>query len=317
MRNSKLIFALTMTLSLIFGSGVGYSSGTELAEQDRTRFARPFTGLPDELQDKITHQVVDLSSLVYLTRTCKYWHATINDVIQNRVFIIGSTGAGKSTLIHLFLGKRLEAEGTSYQLNAIEKIPNLVIEHKMKSGTLELTPVVDFANKRVLFDCPGFGDTRGVKVDIENTKKLSQRMQGNAKVSVVFVENEDLFFSAPGLKGCSQDILKLTQIIPNQSQLEQMVFVVITKQKYRTAVQNLNALIDPNNPDYLCERGNQLVQFLVANPSHLLDVKQPTQMGPFTPPAGLAAFMQNWSFVKNSTLPLPEKKTEELDKSKS
>lgn len=132
-----------------------------------------FTKIED-VNKRILSYFGEFSDLVHLTSTCQYFHNFLGEIIQNKLFIIGQSGSGKSTLVHLLTGKPLIAK--KGRISAIEKMPNVDIVHGCGVGTLQPTCVLDFSNKRVIIDSPGFQDGRGPEQEYTNAKKLYSRL---------------------------------------------------------------------------------------------------------------------------------------------
>lgn len=90
---------------------------------------------------------------------------------KNVTLLLGTTGAGKSTLASFLAGANLEAifdEDTDsfFLRDADQRISN---ESASTSFTITPEALVDQHSGQTFIDCPGFGDTRGVIHDISVT----------------------------------------------------------------------------------------------------------------------------------------------------
>lgn len=270
-----------------------------------------FEKLSEDLYKKLFSFIGEFSDLVHCTQTCMYWHTLLHEVVQNKLFLIGPGGRGKSTLVHLLTGKPLVAKKGRF--STTEKIPNVDIRHGPSIGTLQPTCVLDFSHKRLIIDCPPFNDPRGPDQDFVNALALHRLLKG--KVSVVLVVSESDICDSGGWNIVLL-INKLTEIFPDQSQLQNILSLVVSKQGHCWPRESLSHIPNLEVKKFaekaarcMMKRGRDLLQFLVVNPSHLAGFHFPKQDGPYPMPENLKVSMQNWEYVVNPQVSVPLKKS--------
>ncbi|WP_425363971.1 hypothetical protein [Candidatus Tisiphia endosymbiont of Hybos culiciformis] len=118
-----------------------------------------------------------------------------NDRLQDHskqgILLLGNTGAGKSTLAHLFSGRKLQAifddETDELVIDAMQPIKDIVIGHKMASETK--IPNKCVAKGTTIWDCPGFNDTELV-LEIVNRFYIKRLFETTEQLKFVLVVNE-------------------------------------------------------------------------------------------------------------------------------
>ena len=262
------------------------------------------------------HQIISemcpLSDWFRQNQTCKGWHNLLRETLQNKILIMGPYGSGKSTLLNLLLGNPLvagEFAFLGFNLRAREAIPNLIISGL---GTSKPAPVLDFANKRIIIDCPGFSND--LNKDWVNTPAFPELLKGN--VSVVLVVEKDLMFA--------HVMTQMTEIFPNQNQLKTMLSLVVSKQrdvlsitdylKGRLAVRTtlvprslrlVQYLMDHPNMTMeipLTPRSRDLLQHLIDHPNRTLSFRAPVAKGPYPTTPELQSLLDSCGYVHNPTV---------------
>ena len=127
----------------------------------------------------------------------------IQEINLRNVVVVGCTGSGKSTLINGLAGckfaqlSREEATRRNARLDAIRVLPineggtreavAKIGDDSLKSETLVYSAILLDDKKLVLWDAPGFKETRGPEVSIANAVNLCRLLRGNRVEGTVFV----------------------------------------------------------------------------------------------------------------------------------
>jgi len=156
--------------------------------------------------------------------------------VDQNVLFIGNTGSGKSTLVNYLTGARLKAIESDnpdgdFNIDLVDAdTTRPKIGHQLSSQTTVPNRLVDFAQRTVYWDCPGFLDTKGHYQDIANCyyiKRLFDTLE-NIKIVVVVPLSE-----------CSGKATNFTKILDRLADLflndidkiMECLTVVITKTK--------------------------------------------------------------------------------------
>lgn len=164
-----------------------------------------------------------------------------------RIIVVGPTGTGKSTLIHAIAGKIFEArediagkmvisfEGKEdqiidgYELSENGRVGTTIPTQWYTGGALDIDPVV-------FWDCPGYGDPRGVTSDITNLFAIDR---------LFTPVNDDpcnirIMLAIPFITGRNElrnslitPLANLHRLFSDVSQLRQCLSIVITKRTWR------------------------------------------------------------------------------------
>ena len=152
----------------------------------------------DELK-KLLKQIRPLNICELLRLVKKAENAAILIKDKKIIFLLGFTGAGKSTTIHFLAGSKMEKKLVNGYNNIIPtEIKNVDLKDvktslKMSSETRYITPVtinysdVDALTEGsvILCDSPGFGDTEGAEVDIANGIGIIKAIKGCQSVKPI------------------------------------------------------------------------------------------------------------------------------------
>lgn len=252
------------------------------------------------------------------SETCHHWNQICKDFLlrmndHQKLIIIGNTGAGKSTVAHLLGGNKLKATflesnlGNRYILNEDASIPAIKIVHDfVKIGTLNPNKVFDFKNRRVIWDCPGFDDPRGNDQRFINAIEIHKLLKGNLKVILVFDEGA---FKINRGSNVTNLINNITEIFPNQEQLEQAVSFLVTKSTKEGNARLYFQQYISENPKFLTEAGKILIKSFLARPNHLADFIAPQQLGTYELSPALIQFLSNKDYVASPTISAPLKES--------
>ncbi|MDR0555589.1 MAG: hypothetical protein LBG20_01080 [Holosporaceae bacterium] len=191
-----------------------------------------------------------------------------------RVLVVGATGGGKSTLVHLLAGIPLIVRKDA-QLGDFSLEPQRML-FAVAPGPNSVTTVPGFwsdQNGIVYCDCPGFKDTRGPNQEIINAFTVDQLFTEPSKIKVLLVaEAAEVMADRSG--GVKEQLHRLMQLIPDIRQLQAGVAIVITKiMDRRSPAQYLGRAISSisSSDDFV----NGLLRFFVANPSSLFGFSLP------------------------------------------
>ncbi len=206
-------------------------------------------------------------------------------VANEVVLVLGSTGSGKSTVMNMLAQKQMKASHFkgAYRLDVIEELDSIVknyageitapgflpmkIGHNSDSETK--FPNYITLNGKQLWDCPGFGDTRDLNVDISNMYYVHHILQevAHAEGSVKFIVVQDnAGATTAGGKLFRDSVKTICKIFPSQSiqSLVDATTFVFTKVP-NTEVKNseyLEDVLDRVTPDIIQKDEQRLVEFL-------------------------------------------------------
>jgi len=120
------------------------------------------------------------------------------------VFLLGGSGAGKSTTIHYLAGSVMEKD--PYTGNIMPKeIKNETLKEFIVSGAARSITryirAIQLPNKAILCDTPGFGDTAGAEVDITNGIAIIKAIQeANSVHLLLLVSNKSIGTRGEGIR---------------------------------------------------------------------------------------------------------------------
>lgn len=150
---------------------------------------------------------------------------------KKSVIIIGKTGVGKSTLIHLLARKKLEAfEDPAFgetKIRALSSVPGVKISCSCKSETSVPTYWLD-SNGEVYWDCPGFSDNRSFTQELENAFCLQKLINQSRELKFIIVaEQADIYDER------AVEFMRLIKVIDDLfgkqiDQIKGSLFLVIT-----------------------------------------------------------------------------------------
>ena len=172
----------------------------------------------------------------------------IGSDFDKAVLILGYTGAGKSTLAHIFANKNLEAfedEDTNEVLiKSLDPLGEIRIGPKEKT---EITiPNKINIGDCAIFDCPGFEDTSLIQ-EIANSFYIRQILNfANSFKLVLVVEQSDLYSkSGNNIASVTKAFFKSTDV----NDLSSSSFVVVTHStKEQNFVKNkISRILEHNN----------------------------------------------------------------------
>ncbi|MCC8416917.1 MAG: GTPase domain-containing protein [Rickettsia endosymbiont of Gnoriste bilineata] len=206
---------------------------------------------------------------------------------------LGNTGAGKSTLAHLFSGRKLQAirdDATNkLVIDAVQPLADIVIGHKMASETK--IPNKCLAKELTIWDCPGFNDTDPVQ-EIANSFYIKRLFETTEQLKFVLVVDASDLSSKRG----STFLTTLFNFIKGFKDIESIkgsVSLVFTHVEKGTNIQDIETSIEE------ILRDNKILKYtpgatekckeLINNLKSIHLFYKPTEEGELTVPDLLAA----------------------------
>lgn len=150
----------------------------------------------------------------------------------NIILVIGTTGVGKSTLIHCITTdcSRLLSIDNGVEYMVIDELDVGVgnITSTSVSRTLVPEAIID-STQNLWYDCPGFGDTRNETVEIATTYLIKCVIENAKRVKIVLVVDFDSIVHGHNRDGFDRLLSRTTQLIKNTKTYENSFSMVITK----------------------------------------------------------------------------------------
>ncbi|WP_341749063.1 hypothetical protein [Candidatus Tisiphia endosymbiont of Sialis lutaria] len=183
-----------------------------------------------------------------------------NDRLQEHgkqgILLLGNTGAGKSTLAHLFSGKKLQAirdDATNkLVIDAMQPLADIVIGHKMTSETK--IPNKCLAKKLPIWDCPGFNDTDPVQ-EIANSFYIKRLFETTDQLKFVLVVDESDLSSKRG-SDFLETLYNFIKSFKDIESIEGSISLVVTHVEKGTNIQHIKNSIDA------ILRDNQILKYI-------------------------------------------------------
>eukprot|EP00935_MAST-01C_sp_MAST-1C-sp1_P001097 g1097.t1 len=151
---------------------------------------------------------------------------------QDVVFVLGNTGAGKSTLINYLCGCRMESvrrkniglsgRGSVIRVKADQRDTAVAdIGHDtQKSATFLPSVAVSTVDRQVYCDCPGFLDNRGPEINIANAVNTRAMLLAARSVKLLVLINYDSIKADRG-RGLQDMVRILLQMFASEQALQQ------------------------------------------------------------------------------------------------
>ncbi|XP_037032332.1 uncharacterized protein LOC119071542 [Bradysia coprophila] len=150
------------------------------------------------------------------------------------IFVLGSTGTGKSTLVHLLAGN----PSFLRSIPSDEDSDDFIIEHlhedkignvTFQSKTIYPDLVVD-ENNVPFYDCPGFSDTRTTGIEIATTYFTKRVINKADRLKIVFVVNfNSMLRGISSRKDFTEFVQYATEFLRNVRQYKMGIILVASK----------------------------------------------------------------------------------------
>jgi len=153
---------------------------------------------------------------------------------QNKDIVVffGKTGAGKSTLINYLSGKQLIVEDDDITLSEKSKKDPSAMEIGTGDSSQTTYPKSIQYDDLLLYDFPGFGDTRGLEADFLNASFTKNILEKAKSVRVVFVAGAGEIEEGRGES--LKRLIKIAGDLMKESSIKDLSSLVITKGRFKT-----------------------------------------------------------------------------------
>jgi GTP-binding protein EngB required for normal cell division len=177
----------------------------------------------EDIKEEVTRHDVKMIVTKHLEKNPELMDASIGKDI---VVFLGNTGAGKSTLINYLSEKELDV-GQFKKI--VLKNPNdpSALEIGGTKDSVTLLPRSVKVSNLLLYDLPGFGDTRGTAINLVNACFIKRIIENASSTKLVFVAGQDQITADRGKS--FQGLLEITQKLLPEEQIVKFSSLIITK----------------------------------------------------------------------------------------
>lgn len=221
-----------------------------------------------------------------------------NNLTKTRILLLGPTGCGKTTLMHLLSGCKMVAEIVKPNIKKVLcckggcKASKLKIGHRAVAETR--IPSIIEEDEYLLCDCPGFLDNRSLSQRILNSYSIKKLLTPPCNVKILLFLNQyhflqDRIISAVNLLDEAEHFFE------DYYQFEECVGLVVTKVEQDITIKQLLESIE----DIDLEK-HRLLKFFISNPDRCFQINQPSsnQKYVFECKENIENFLKN-GFVKD------------------
>eukprot|EP01090_Pellita_catalonica_P005482 TRINITY_DN1551_c0_g2_i1.p1 TRINITY_DN1551_c0_g2~~TRINITY_DN1551_c0_g2_i1.p1 ORF type:complete len:977 (-),score=232.10 TRINITY_DN1551_c0_g2_i1:17-2881(-) len=218
-------------------------------------------------------KVANIASLikVWNKRILDNQTAARNQQESEAILIMGKTGAGKSTLACLLSGKALksgedEDAGEFYYAlkNPAETDIKIAAAESVDSETTIPNKIYNQDGTRLIWDCPGFADTKGVEQEILNAFYIYQIVRTIPNLKFVLTvkfsdltDKEKIHFR--------ETLQNFCQMFHNIEDLQNSVCLVVTHAPQNKKASNMKVLLERTKNTKISEQNSKVIDFLTED----------------------------------------------------
>jgi tetratricopeptide (TPR) repeat protein len=248
---------------------------------------------PDAAGTIIIKEIIDLISQGY---------AKIPNYLEKGIFLFGNTGAGKSTLASLLVGRHLEAtehpETGDWLIDPLQPHFDMIIGHEMASETK--IPDLVVTNNVAIWDCPGFNDTV-LAQEIANIFYVKRLFETTGMAKFVLVVTESDITDNRGGDFLAR-LSSFMKTFSNVDTIGDSLALVVTHVKPRKTLENITKSVQKilsDNQSVTPEQRSLVEKLLSSSCLHLFH--EPKEVGEFTPVNPLAAIESTCKYMEISS----------------
>lgn len=171
-----------------------------------------------------------------------------SSINKDIVVFLGKTGSGKSTLINYLSNKKLKVDDED----------NIILENPSDSSAMKigtsyhsetLLPKFTQVDNLILYDLPGFGDTRGTSINLVNACFIKNIIEGAKTARLIFVAGADEVTAGHG--ALLRELLKTAENLLPNNKIEECSSVIITKSSANNKKKLITFLENKTEPGTL------------------------------------------------------------------
>ena len=243
-------------------------------------------GMPEQVANDNQGEIVERVRTIL--ENVRFVERRMEDVNNNPVVLVGATGSGKTSLLHVLAGSEMMAANEPDLADRLAIVPDEVaarIIGRVAGGGESVTLDVHlFQVEDVVYcDGPGFFDTNGGFVEMGNNLMINEILRRGTKILWV-VSVDEILAARGGAANRSLDYLESLlprERTPRAERKARSVGIVVSKARGGEAQNGLNILMEQEGHhwliDYLSERAATNAFFFPA----------PREEGIYVPPQNL------------------------------
>lgn len=153
----------------------------------------------------------------------------------NIILVTGITGTGKSTLSHYVTGNyskmiAIEPTGVGAEYTIYDGLDPDVDNQDSSTVSRTFIPEMNVDEEQnVLYDCPGFADTRNETVEIATTFLIKSVIENAKSIKIILVVNFEAVTKGHDRQDFDNSLSRLSELVQNVTRFENSLSIVITK----------------------------------------------------------------------------------------